>query len=319
MVNQAGITRRRTARRPFAMAAACAAVLATLSCSNSEPYQVFREPEEAVRALEGAVENGTQENLVAIFGPDAKELFDSSDPLTARRNREVFTVAMTEGWRLVDHESGVKTLVVGNEAWPFPIPLVNDGKNGAWRFDTEAGKAEVVARRIGRNELAVIDLCRTYVAAQRMYARQGHDGRPAGLYARTFRSDPGRQNGLYWPAKHGEPRSPLGELVTEAAEDANATNAGSTRRTPFRGYYFKILTAQGGHAADGARDYVVKGQMSDGFALVAWPADYDVTGIMTFLINEDGVVYERDLGVGAGALARTMLLFNPDNNWHVVQ
>jgi hypothetical protein len=319
MVNQPGMTPRRTARHLIAMAAACAASIATLSCSKSEPHQMFREPEEAVRALEGAVKNGTRDNLLTIFGPDAKELFDWSDPLTARRNREVFTVAMAEGWRLVDQGSGVKTLIVGNEAWPFPIPLVKDARTGAWRFDTEAGKAEILARRIGRNELAVIDLCRIYVAAQRTYARQGHDGQRAGLFARAFRSEPGRQNGLYWPAKRGDPRSPLGELVTDAAQDETATSDDPGRRMPFRGYYFKILTAQGGHAADGARDYVVKGQMSAGFALVAWPAEYDVTGVMTFMINQDGVVYERDLGARTGALARTMLLFNPDNNWQVVK
>ena len=305
--------------RGGALVAACAALAATLSCSTPGPHQGFREPEEAVRALADAVEGGTQDNLLAIFGPDAKELFNWSDPLTARRNREVFTVAMAEGWRLVDQGSGVKTLIVGNEAWPFPIPIVKDSRTGAWRFDTEAGKAASVARRVGRNELAVIELCRTYVAAQRMYAKQGHDGKPAGLYARSFRSDPGRQNGLYWPAKHGEPRSPLGELVVDAAEDDNTAGGESRERSPFRGYFFKILTAQGGHAADGARDYVVKGQMSGGFALVAWPAEYDVTGVMTFLINQDGTVYEKDLGARTSAVARTMLLFNPDNTWQPVQ
>lgn len=318
MVNHAGVTLRHMAR-PVAVAAASAALTATLACSTSAPHQAFRTPEEAVRALADAVEDGTQDNLLAIFGPDAKELFDWSDAVTARRNREVFTVAMGEGWRLVDQGSGAKTLIVGNEAWPFPIPIVKNGRTGAWRFDTEAGKAEVLARRIGRNELAVIDLCRTYVAAQRMYAKHGHDGKPAGLYARAFRSDAGRQNGLYWPAKRGEPRSPLGELVTDAAEDENTATDESRQRTPFRGYYFKILTAQGGHAPDGARDYVVKGQMSGGFALVAWPAEYDVTGVMTFLINQDGVLHEKDLGARTSAVARTMLLFNPDRTWQVVQ
>ena len=300
-------------------ALALAWATATIACSTSQPHQAFTEPEEAVKALARAVEGGTQDNLLAIFGPDAKELFDWSEPLTSRRNREVFTVAMKEGWRLVDQGSGAKTLIVGNEEWPFPIPLVKDEGTAAWRFDTEAGKAEILARRIGRNELAVIELCRTYVTAQHMYAKQGHDGKPAGLFARVFRSEPGRQNGLYWPAKQGEPRSPLGELVTDAVEDDGATNGNARERRPFRGYYFKTLTAQGGHAADGARDYIVKGQMSGGFALVAWPAGYDVTGVMTFLINQDGVLYEKDLGARTAAIARTMLLYNPDRTWQVVQ
>ena len=316
MVNQASHTPRRVA---CCVVAVAAALSATLSCSTPAPHQAFQTPEDAVRALADAVEDGTQENLLAIFGPDAKELFDWSDPLTARRNREVFTVAMAEGWRLVDHGPRAMTLIVGNEAWPFPIPIVQDERTSAWRFDTEAGKAEILARRIGRNELAVIELCRTYVMAQRMYAEQGHDGKPAGIYARTFRSDPGRHNGLYWPAKRGDPRSPLGELVIDAAQDETAASGESPRRMPFRGYYFRILNGQGGHAADGARDYVVRGQMAGGFALVAWPAEYDRTGVMTFLINHDGVVYERDLGARTGALARTMLLFNPDQNWQVVK
>ena len=157
------------------------------------------------------------DELRAIFGVDGDALIASSDAATARRNREVFTVAVAEGWRLIDQAANRKTLIVGNEGWPFPVPLVKNGNR--WRFDAAAGKEEVLARRIGRNELAVIGICRTYVAAQRRYASQGHDGKPAGLFATLFRSDPGKENGLYWPAERGQPRSPLGELVAQAAEE----------------------------------------------------------------------------------------------------
>ena len=172
---------------------------------SSTPPRTFATPEDAVRALVEAVKAGALEDMVAIFGPDGKELADSSDPATARRNRDVFTVAAAERWQLVDQGSERKVLVVGNEGWPFPVPLAKDASG--WRFDTAAGKEEVLDRRIGRNELAVIRICRTYVAAQRLYAERGHDGQPAGLYARTFRSDPGRENGLFWPAGRGQKRA----------------------------------------------------------------------------------------------------------------
>jgi hypothetical protein len=254
---------------------------------------------------------------MVIFGPDAQELVDSSDPVTARRIREVFIAAVGEGWRVVDQDAGHKTLEVGNEAWPFPVPLVKTGST--WRFDTAAGKEEVIARRIGRNELAAIATCRTYVAAQRDYARDGHDGKPAGSYATAFNSDPGRQNGLYWPAERGQPRSPLGDLVAQAAEGGQDLASRRAQKQPFHGYYFKILTAQGARAAGGARSYVVNGNLSGGFALVAWPAQYDATGIMTFVVNQDGVVRQKDLGPTSDATAKAMTAYNPDGSWREVR
>jgi Protein of unknown function (DUF2950) len=286
-----------------------------VSCTRTTPARArtFDAPESAVRALVDAAKAANLEEVVAIFGPDGQELADSSDPVTARRNREVFTVAVAERWRLVDQGGERKVLVIGNEAWPFPIPLVKDA--GGWRFDTAAGKAEVLARRIGRNELAVIRISRTYVAAQHLYAGKGHDGQPAGLYARAFRSDPGRQNGLYWPAGRGQKRSPLGDLVAHAAAEGRTPGRDGAEASPFHGYYFKILTGQGPAAPGGAKDYVADGKMSGGFALVAWPAQYDVTGIMTFIINHDGVVHEKDLGAGTDTAVRTMTLYDPDTSW----
>jgi hypothetical protein len=301
------------------MALTSVALAALLSCTRAAPtshYRTFATPEDAVRTLVEATRAGRPEDIVAIFGPDGQALVGSSDPATARRNREVFTVAVAERWQLVDQGNGAKVLVVGNEGWPFPIPLVKDPSG--WRFDTAAGKEEVLARRIGRNELAAIRICHTYVAAQRLYAERGHDGQPAGLYARAFRSDPGRQNGLYWPAGRGQKRSPLGDLVAQAAEEGRPLG-NDGQPMPFHGYFFRILTAQGPAAAGGAKDYVAGGKMSGGFALVAWPAQYDVTGITTFVVNHDGIVREKDLGPDTGSAARSMTAYNPDASWRTVR
>jgi hypothetical protein len=293
---------------------ACAA---TLSCRATPTHRTFSSPEDAVKALTAAAKAADLDQLRAIFGPDSNDLIDSSDAVTARRNRDVFLVAAKEGWRLEDQGPAAKTLVVGHEQWPFPVPLVKDGTG--WRFDTAAGKEEIIARRIGRNELAAIRISRTYVAAQRLYARQGHDGKPAGLYAARLRSDAGKQNGLYWPAVRGQKLSPIGDLLAQASPEDRATATNRPASSPFHGYYFKILTGQGPDAPGGAKNYIVNGDMSGGFALVAWPAEYDVTGVMTFIVNQEGVVREKDLGSGTDAAARAMTAYNPDGSWAIVQ
>jgi hypothetical protein len=277
-------------------------------------YRFFPTPEAAVEALAEALKAGSLEDVQAIFGPESNDLVASGDPATGRRAREVFSVAFAERWRL-EGVGDKRTLVIGNEQWPFPVPLVREA--GGWRFDAAAGREEVLARRIGRNELAVIRACRTYVAAQRLYAESSHDGQPAGMYAAKFRSDPGRQNGLYWPAPAGGKQSPLGDLVAAAAREGRLDGDGD-RPTPFHGYYFKILTAQGPSAAGGPRNYISMGGMSRGFALVAWPAHYDLTGVMTFIVNHGGVVYEKDLGIETDAVANAMSLFEPDATWNAV-
>ena len=302
------------------LALAGVTLMALVSCTGKAPApsaRTFATPEDAVKALVEAVKAGKQEDVVAIFGPDGQELADSSDPATARRNRDVFTVAAAERWLLVDEGSERKVLVIGNEGWPFPVPLAK--VTGGWQFDTAAGKEEVLDRRIGRNELAVIRVCRTYVAAQQLYAEKGHDGKPAGLYARTFWSDPGRENGLFWPSGRGKKRSPLGELVATAAAEGRPLGNDGAQPSPFHGYHFKILTAQGPAAAGGAKDYLAGGTMSGGFALVAWPAQYDVTGVMTFVVNQDGIVREKDLGAGSDAAARAMKVYDPDASWTAIQ
>ena len=261
--------------------------------------RAFASPEEAVKTLVATVKKGNVDALLEIFGPDGKQLLESSEPATARMNRQVFTVAAAERWRLEDAGANRKTLVIGNEDWPFPVPIVKEAN--AWHFDTAAGKEEVIARRIGANELAAISTAHAYVAAQRRYAAEGHDGNKPGIFATKFRSDPGKQNGLYWPVKKGEKRSPLGDLVAQAAEEGRTASGDGSQPSPFHGYYFKILNSPGG------------------FALVAWPAQYDVSGIMTFVVNQDGVVKEKDLGTQTDTVARSMRTYSADASWKAVK
>lgn len=293
-------------------AAALFCLLAAAGCARVAPAaaaRTFATPEDAVKALAESVNNSDVASLGALFGPDGQQLIDSSDPATARAGRQVFSAAFAEKWRLTSESPTHRTLVVGNEEWPFPVPLVE--ANGRWQFDTAAGIEEVVARRIGRNELAVIDTCHTYVTAQRVYAKYGHDGQPAGNFARAIRSDSGRQNGLYWPAKLREKPSPLGDLMTAA----EGRGDGNGQQTPFYGYYYRILTAQGPSAPGGAKSYIVNGSMTGGFALIAWPAEYDVTGVMTFIVNQDGTVHEKNLGPTTAADAAAIAAYDPDASW----
>ena len=297
------------------VAATCLVVVPASRAQGAGP-RVFSTPEEAVRALIEVVKADDLAQLIAILGPEAQELVDTSDVATGRRNREVLVVAAAEGWRVVDLPPNRKELVLGNEAWPFPVPIVK-GPSG-WYFDADAGREEILNRRIGRNELAVIRTCRTYVTAQRAYAGTGHDGKPAGLFARRFASTPGAHDGLYWPARPGEPRSPLGTLIAQAAEEGYSRRAGGAGPSPLYGYYFRILEGQGPAATGGAADYVVSGEMSGGFALVAWPVFYDASGVMTFIVNQDGIVYEKDLGPETATAVKAITRYDPDPTWRAV-
>ena len=281
-----------------------------------EGQTTFATPEEAVKVLTETAKTGNIDQLIAIMGPEGKDIIASSDPLDTKRNIEVFVVAVAEDWKLHDIGENSKELEIGYEGWPFPVPLVKDEKG--WRFDTAAGKEEILARRIGRNELFAIRICETYVRAQEEYASLGRDGKPAGVFAQKFASDAGLQNGLYWPAKRGERSSPLGEMVAQASE-ARQSLPPEGRRAPFHGYLFRILTAQGKSAPDGAKNYLVDGEMSGGFAMVAWPAEYAVTGITTFIINQDGIVHQKDLGPETAEIVKELTEYDPDNSWTQVE
>jgi hypothetical protein len=298
------------------LAAAIVAGLALASCAPEAETGIFPTPEDAVRGLIDTTKAGNLDALVALFGPEGREIVSSSDPATGGRNRDVFLAAVAQRWHLEDRDVNTKELIVGNEDWPFPIPLVKSDRG--WRFDAAAGKEEILARRIGRNELAVIDVCRAYVKAQRAYARTAHDGKPAGHYAQRFNSAPGKQDGLYWPSTRGQPRSPLGDLVAAASADQYDLAARKSPE-PFHGYHFRILSAQGPAARGGEMDYVRKGAMSGGFALIAWPVQYDATGVMTFIVNTDGVVHEQDLGPDTAKAAAAIVRYDPDTTWRPVE
>ncbi|AMY09014.1 hypothetical protein LuPra_02223 [Luteitalea pratensis] len=299
----------------FLRSVAVAAGLMLPAIAAAQPPRVFQTPEEAVTALRTAARAKDIQPLLALLGARGRDLASSSDAATARQHRAVFLVAMREGWKLADVSADRKELVVGREEWPFPVPLVKTAKG--WVFDAAAGKEEVITRRIGRNELAAIQIVKTYVAAQRAYAKRGHDAIPAGAYARRLASTAGTEDGLYWPVKSGEPHSPLGPLVAEAAAEGRTLGAGG-QPTPFHGYYFRILEKQGAGAQGGARSYVVGGAMTGGFALVAWPAAYGNTGVMTFIVGPDGTTYEHDLGANTASAVKAITAFNPDNTWHNV-
>jgi hypothetical protein len=278
--------------------------------------RVFATADEAARALIAFARSNDLGGLVALFGTTGQDLIDTSDAATGRRNRETFVAAVAEGWHLQDTGSDRKVLVIGNESWPFPVPLARGA--AGWSFDAAAGREEVLDRRIGRNELAVIRVLHEYVAAQRAYAASGHDGQPVGVYARRFGSEPGKHDGLYWPSRRGETRSPLGVLIARASEQGYRRH-GDEGPSPLYGYYFRILEGQGKAASGGAADYLVGGEMKGGFALVAWPVYYGASGVMTFIVNQDDAGHEKDLGLETAAAVAKIMRYDPDPTWRPVQ
>jgi hypothetical protein len=270
----------------------------------------FGSAEQAVDALVAALRAHDTKTAVAVLGGESRPLIFSGDPVADRRARETFVKAYDEEHALVAKGEAM-TLTLGKDDWPFPIPVVKDGER--WRFDGKQGQEEIIARRIGRNELYTMQTCLAYVDAQREYYSEDRVGKGVLQYAQKFASTPGKRDGLYWETKAGQPPSPLGALVARArSEGYRRAQSGPT---PFHGYLFRILTRQGPDAPDGAYDYVVRGQMIAGFALVAYPAQYGASGVMTFIVNHDGVVYEKDLGPETAAIAATMRSYEPDKTW----
>ena len=290
-----------------------AAVLTTTTgVSGQKPAQeTFPTAEDAVVAMVDALKADDKQKLLSIFGPEVREVTSSDNEIADRNGRALFLAAYNERAQLLGN-STKKTLLVGNEEWPFPIPLIR-ATGEAWKFETAAGLQELRNRRIGRNELATIRTCHEYVEAQKEYARTGHDGKAAGAFAQKFASDSGKQNGLYWAVEEGQPLSPLGDLAAEAA--AEGYKRGTVKQNPFRGYYFRILTAQGASAKGGAKDYIVNGEMRDGFAMIAFPAEYGASGIMTFLVSRDGIILQKDLGAETAKIAGEIKQFDPDKTW----
>ena len=274
---------------------------------------VFASPQEGVDALIAAVRADDAKKLASLFGPGHKDLIDSGDPVADRQSRERFI-----GWYDAKHSIKMDgedkaILVVSDDDWPMPIPLVK--KANGWSFDAAAGEHEILARRIGRNELDAIQVCLAFIDMERDYAAVDRDGNGYLEYARRWISSPGKHDGLYWPTKEGEPPSPGGPLLAEAS----VQYAGKTGPTPYHGYFYRILTAQGKNAPGGARNYVVQGKLMGGVALIAYPAKYRSSGVKTFMCNTDGVVYEKDLGSETAATASKISAFDPDKTWEKVQ
>jgi hypothetical protein len=300
-----------------------ALVVALASCNKQEKPaetqtpaapKTFATSDDAGKALVDAAKSDSRDAMVAIFGPGSADIIYSGD---ASADKAAFAGFVSDydamhRWRKLDN--GSQLLITGTDNKAFPIPLEKNS-NGQWYFDTAAGKDEILSRRIGRNEMAAIDVCAAIAEAQKEYFSKLHDG--AKQYAQKFISDEGKQNGLYWPSPEGQPKSPLGPLVAFATGEGY--NLQPNKFVPFHGYYFHMLDKQGADAKGGAKSYVVNGRMTGGFAVLAYPAQYGDSGIMTFVINQNGPVYAKDLGKTTNDVASAMTEFNPDKGWKTVE
>jgi len=289
-----------------------ALVVSDLSLAENVNQLTFASPEEAVRAMVEALNSNDLKALEAIFGSGSLDFLTSGDPVADKSGREQFLKLYDEKNRL-EQTADKAVLSIGNEDWPFPIPMVK--KDADWRFDTEEGREEILARRIGRNELSVIQVCLAYVDAQREYALKDRNGDGFLEYAQKFASESGKKDGLYWKVKEGDELSPLGPLVGAAQEQGYTGKKSGGKPIPYHGYYYRILNAQGKDAKGGDYNYVVKGKMIGGFALVAYPAQYGSSGIMTFIVSHAGEIFQKDLGENTENSALKMKLFNPDSMW----
>jgi len=280
------------------------------SAAQQPGQRTFSSPEDAGSALFMAIQSNDEKAMLDILGRDGKQIVSSGDDAEDTETRAKFVQKYQQLHRLVKEPDGTTTLYIGAENWPTPIPLVNKGSS--WYFDTDAAKQEILFRRIGRNEMSTIRVCQELVAAQKEYYASQHNE-----YAQKILSDDGQHNGLYWKAADGEPKSPIGPLVAAAVAGSNAETQNAP--IPFRGYFYHCLTRQGKNGPGGAKNYIVNGKMTEGFAFVAYPAEYRSSGVMTFVVNQDGMVYEKDLGKKTGARARSMKEYNPDSTWKKVE
>jgi hypothetical protein len=292
--------------------AVCAVLLMACSPLGSlaqQPGQkTFASAEEASNALVTAVENNDEKATLELLGADGKEIVSSGDETEDAHSRAEFVQAYREMHRLAREPDGTTTLYIGAKNWPTPIPLVHKGHS--WYFDTDAGKMEILFRRIGRNEISAIRICRELAAAEEDF----HHTQPQ--YAERILSNAGTHNGLYWPAAAGDTQSPIGPLVASAVTEGYADNGREIVKTPYRGYYFHVMKGQGAHAPGGEKSYIVNGKMTEGFAFVAYPAQYRSSGVMTFIVGSDGSVFQKDLGKDTAVAAKAMKQFDPDATWH---
>jgi hypothetical protein len=280
--------------------------------SASSTGQIFGAAEEAIAVLVDTLRADKPDALQTVLGPGSEKLLSSGDKYSDAAERQKFLAAYDENHKLAPAASDHMILQVGKNDWPFPIPLVQE--DGRWHFDAQAGAQELVNRRIGRNEIAAIRTSLAYVDAQKdFFALTGQNGHAG--YAQRLASSPGKRDGLYWPTAEGEAESPLAPLMAQAQEEGYPGERVSGKPLPYHGYYFRILTGQGTSAADGARNYISGARMTNGFALIAWPASYGASGIMTFIVNQDGIVFQKNLGPNTATLAAAIKLFDPDLTW----
>jgi hypothetical protein len=278
------------------------------SMAQQPGQKTFSSPEEASNALFAAMQSNDEKALLDVLGPDAKQIVSSGDDAEDAHSRANFVQRYQEMHRFVTEPDKTTTLYIGARNWPTPIPLVTKGKS--WYFDTDEAKKEILYRRVGRNELSAIRVCQELVAAQKEY-RQAHDE-----YAERIISDDGQHNGLYWKVAAGQSQSPIGPLIASSVAHGYADGKRALTLSPYRGYHFHLLTQQGKNGPGGAKSYLVKGKMTEGFAFVAHPAEYRSSGVMTFIVGSDGVVYEKDLGKESSIVADNMKKYDPDATWH---
>jgi hypothetical protein len=291
------------------------------SVSGPEAGQeTFTSPDQACQTLIDALRSNDDARLKSILGPSADQITSSGDEVADQQNRQKFLDLYDAKHELITADDGSQTLDVGSDDWPMPVPLVKDD-HGAWYFDTPSGLDEILNRRIGKNELSAIQVCLAVVDAQRDYVKRNPDGDNLPEYAQKIVSDPGKKNGLYWPTDENEQASPLGPLMATATEEGYPypPPASSPGPHPYHGYYYRLLTSQGANASGGAMDYMVDGKLIGGFALVAYPAQYGNSGIMTFIVNYEGTIYQKDLGDNTDSIAKAMTSFDPDSTWTIVQ
>ncbi len=299
-----------------------ALVISLVSCNKSSEkpaateavQKTFASPDDASKSLAEAAKAGSHDALIAMFGPGSQDVIFSGNTTEDKTNFDNFTAAYTTMHRWRKQTDGSEVLYLGADNNPFPIPLKKNAA-GQWYFDTAAGKDEILSRRIGDNELAAMDVVAAMATAQAEYFSQHHDG--VKQYAQKFISDEGKQNGLYWKSPEGQPKSPLGPLAAYAAT-TEGFNPEAGKQQPFHGYFYRILTKQGADAKGGAKDYIVNGKMTGGFAFVAYPEKYGDTGFTTLIINQNGIVYEKNLGKDTAEMAKAMTEFNPDKTWNPV-
>jgi hypothetical protein len=289
-----------------------ATVIGFATVTAATAQQSFKTPQEAVETFVAAVRAGDRKAINTILGPGAEQVISSGDAVQDENTRKLFLAAYDLTHSIQTDGDKPATLLIGRDEYPFAIPIAKKGDS--WMFDTTAGREEVLARRIGRNELAAIQVCLAYYDAQYEYAETMPKVDDMAVYAQRVVSSPGKKDGLYWPSAEGQPQSPLGEAVAAASLRGYRVGSGE----PFHGYYYKILTRQGPKAPGGAHDFIVDGKMIGGFALIAWPAEYGNSGITTFLISHDGAVYEKDLGKDTAKVAARTTAFNPDDTWKKV-